>query len=430
MALLIVIGLGLAWLQPWRTKVEAASVARMAYSLPDKPSIAVLPFANLSSDEDQEFFATGITEDIVTDISKVSGIFVVASDATSAYKGKSIKVRQVAEDLGVRYVLEGSVRRSGDKLRISAQLIDAIKGVHLWADRYDRMVKDVFAVQTEITGRVVKALAVTLKANEHDRVFQKYVTNIDAYDAFLRARKAVDSPNRSNVEHGEKLFRRVIELDPGFAGGYSGLAFNYSVKARFGYGGSRTEDTNTSLELAKKAIELDRNFAWSYIALASAYLAKGNMDLAVDAAREALAIQPGGYEENLFMGFYLQFAGETVQAVKHLELASDLSRIETVRGLSFLAMAYFMSGDYGKSEATWKKRIEKLGPVKSPIGSVFMSASQWLQDKKVEAAETAARYRRLNPEFRMSKWSWLNTYKSEQDRERLYEAAINAGMPE
>ena len=185
-----------------------------------------------------------------------------------------------------------------------------------------------------------------------------------------------------------------------------------------------------SLELAKKAIELDRNFAWSHIAMASAYLAKRKTDLAVDAAREALAIQPGGYEENLFMGFYLQFAGEAAQAVKHLELARDLSRIDTVRGLSFLAMAYFMNGNYSNSEATWKKRIDKLGPVKSPIGSVFMSASQWLQDKRDEAAETAERYRLLNPKFRMSKWAWLNTYKSKQDRQRLYEAAIKAGMPE
>ncbi|MGI9520222.1 MAG: tetratricopeptide repeat protein, partial [Hyphomicrobiaceae bacterium] len=265
---------------------------------------------------------------------------------------------------------------------------------------------------------------------EHDRVFQKHVINIDAYDAFLRARKAVDSPNRANIERGEELFKRVIELDPSFAGGYAGLAFNYSVKARFGYGSSRIDDVSKSLELAKKAIELDRNFAWSHIALASAFLAKGKTDLAVDAAREAIAIQPGGYEENLFMGFYLQFAGEAAQGVKHLELARDLSRIDTVRGLSFLAIAYFMKGDYRNSEAIWKKRIEKLGPVKSPIGSVFMSASQWYLDKRIEAAQTTERYKRLNPNFRMSNWTWLNTYKSEQDRKRLYDAAVKAGMPE
>ncbi len=174
------ISVGVKWWQPWVPHVERASVKNLAYALPDKPSIAVLPFTNMSDDKEQELFSAGITEDIITDLSKVSGLFVVARNSSFTFKGKATKVRQIAEDLGVRYVLEGSVRRTGDKLRITTQLSDVIRGKHLWSERYDRNVSDVFADQSDVAARVVKAMAVTLKANELDRLFQKQATNIDA----------------------------------------------------------------------------------------------------------------------------------------------------------------------------------------------------------------------------------------------------------
>ena len=233
-ALLVMIVVGLiAWLQPWQSDFERANPDKMNYALPDKPSIAVLPFDNISSDKEQEYFSDGITEDIITDISKISGLFVVARNSTFTYKGKAVKVRQVAEDLGVRYVLEGSVRRSGNQIRITALLIDALTGNHVWADRYDRSLEDVFEVQSEVAQQVAKSLSVTLKANENERLFQQYTTNIDAYDVFLQARRIVDKPSKDNILRGEKLFKQVIALDPDFAGGYAGLSFNYSVQIRF-----------------------------------------------------------------------------------------------------------------------------------------------------------------------------------------------------
>ena len=146
-----------------------------------------------------------------------------------------MKVRQVAEELGVRYVLQGSVRRTGEQIRITTQLVDALKGNHVWAERFDRKLEDVFGVQSEVARQVAKALAVTLKANENERLFQRYTANVDAYDLFLQARRTVDKPSRDNILRGEKLFSRVIELDPGFPGGYAGLSFNYSVQVRFQY---------------------------------------------------------------------------------------------------------------------------------------------------------------------------------------------------
>ena len=287
---LIVVGSVLAWKKPWEPDVERADPTEMAFALPDKPSVAVLPFDNLSAHEDQAYFADGVTEDIITDLSQVSGLFVIARNSSFAYKAQPVKIRQVAEDLGVRYVLEGSTRRSEESIRITAQLIDALTGHHIWAERYDRELINVFAVQSEVARQVAKALAVTLKANENERLFQKYTTNIDAYGVFRQARRVVDRPAKDNSLRGEKLFSRVIELDPDFAGGYAGLSFNYSVQVRFQYTDSPSVHLERASELAHKAIETDRDYAWGYIALGGAYLANGDAKSAVDAMRHVLTI--------------------------------------------------------------------------------------------------------------------------------------------
>lgn len=427
---LVMVGIALIWLEPWQDKVEAASVDRMAFPLPDKPSIAVLPFTHLSDDDTQDYFADGITEDITTDISKVSGIFVVAPHSTRGYKGKDLKVGEIAEELGVRYVLRGSVRRAGGKIRVTAQLIDAIRGAHLWAERYDRDVEDVFAVQSELTERVVKAMAVTLKAREQDRILQKHVTNIEAYEAFLQARSIVEVPLRDNILKGEELFKKTIELDPSFAGGLAGLSFNHSVKARFGFTESREEEVEQALALARRAIEADPEFAWSHIALAGAHLANLEQDEAVDAMRQALAIQPGGYETNLFMSFYLYFAGKSAPAVEHAEIADNLSRVPTYRGLIFLGMAYLQNEQYAESEATWERVIQSFGVVKQEGFHVFRAISQAALDKMDAATATVERILRINPAFQTSKLRILATLKSAEFRERMTTLAAKAGLPE
>lgn len=425
---LIVAGL-LYWLKPWEPTVEPADVAKMAYALPDKPSVAVLPFKNISKDEDQEYFSDGVTEDIITDLSKVSGLFVAAQDSTFAYKGSPVKIRQVAEDLGVRYVLEGSVQRSEDRIRVNAKLIDAVKGDHIWAERFDRKLKDVFAIQSEVAQHVAKALSVTIKAGEHERLFLKHTASIDAYDQFLRARRLVDSPGEDDVKKAEGLFKRAIEFDPNFASAYAGLSFNHSVKARFRFGDSPDADKQHALEFASKAIEVDPELAWGYIALGGAHLANGDPDAAVEAVRHALFLQPNGYEANLFMGLYLQFAGESAKAVEHLELAQRLNPVDTVRKLSFLGMAYFMNGNYEKSAAIWRKRMEKY-PVANVIGPVFLAGSYAMLGRMKDASSTKEMLLKMRPEFHLSGWSWPRTYKKSEDYQRLYDAAIKAGIPE
>jgi adenylate cyclase len=411
-----------AWLQPWQSDVGLADLNKMRYALPDKPSIAVLPFDNISSDKEQEYFSDGITEDIITDISKISGLFVVARNSTFTYKGKAVKIRQVAEDLGVRYVLEGSVRRANEKIRITAQLIDALTGNHVWADRYDRDVEDIFSVQSEVAQQVAKALAVTLKANENERLFQEYTTNIDAYDVFLKARRTVDKPSKNNILRGEQLFKRVIELDPNFAGGYAGLSFNYSVQIRFQYSSSPTEQLARAFELANKAIEIDRGYAWGHIALGGAHLAKGDASAAVDAVRQAIILEPNGYEPNLFMGFYLQFAGESARAVEHLLVAKRLSPVESVRDRAFLSMAQFMNRNYSETvRLLWDNSIN---------AKVMLAAAYTLLEKPDEAADMAQKVLETQPEFNLSQWRYGKLWESEENRTRLYNAAKQAGIPE
>ena len=236
-------------------------------------------------------------------VNRIGKVRFFGRNSTIKYKGKPVEARQIAQAFGVRYVLFGSIRRGGDKLRISVRLIDAISGRQLWAERFDREVKDIFAVQSDVTRRVVNTLAVTLNTNETERVYQRHTTNIEAYETFLRARKSNFSPSKKNVEFAEKLFKRVIELDPTFAGGYAGLSFNYSMKARFQFGTDPKAERKLSLELARKAVQVYKNFAWSYIALGGAHLANRDPDAAVSSVLLALVIQPNGYEENLWMGF-------------------------------------------------------------------------------------------------------------------------------
>jgi len=427
---LVIVGGFISWLQPWKSEVERADPAKMAYALPDKPSIAVLPFDNLSADKEQGYFSDGVTEDIITDLSKISGLFVVARNSTFTYKGQPVKVRQVAEELGVRYVLQGSVRRAEGKIRITARLIDALQGNHLWAERYDRELKDVFSVQSEVARQVAKALAVTLKANENERLFRKYTASIDAYDVFLQARRTVDDANKDNILRGEKLFRRVIELDPNFAGGYAGLSFNLSVQVRFQYSQSPSADVARAFELAEKAVEIDRSFAWGYIALGGAYLANSDAEAAVEAVRQALALEPNGYEANLFMGFYLQFAGNSALAVEHLVLANRLSPVVTVRDLAMLGLAQFMNRNYAETVRIYTEMSRKFPQTKFPGLLVTSAAAYALLDKPTEADAVSKRLQVFHPNFNLSQWKYLNLWKSEENRTRLYNAAKEAGIPD
>ena len=411
---------------------EVVSVEKKAVPLPEKPSIVVLPFANMSDDPKQEYFSDGITEDIITDLSKVSGLFVIASNSSFSYKGKQVNVQDVAKDLGVRYVLEGSVRRSGDRLRITAQLIDAETVNHLWAERYDREIKDIFSVQDEVTQKVVSELAVTLKASEMERLFRRHTENIEAYDLYIRILRECWPPKKECYAEALESAKQVIELDPKFAGGYQVLSFLLSSGVRLGCSTSPREDVEKALELAQQAVSIDDTFAPSYISLASAYLMKRRHEDALAATSAAVRIEPGGYNSNMWLGFYLHWMGrgeEAVEAVKKAQQLNPKWKSDPLPWLlDFMGFATFTAGRYEESIAAWKQVIDRFGPME--LREAFLTAAYSELGRDDEAKAMAQQLLKRHPEFSLSSFNLARTYKNPEDTERLLNALRKAGLPD
>jgi len=254
--------------------MEVASVEKMAFPLPDKPSIAVLPFANMSEDPKQEYFSDGITEQIISSLSKVPNLFVIARSSTFTYKGKPVKVQKVAEDLGVRYVLEGSVQRTSDRIRIRAQLIDATTGHHLWSERYDREQNDIFTIQDDLALEITKALRIELIDGEQARIWQKHETSdLKAYEKVLQGRQYATKGTKEDSARALQLFKEAIALDPGYARAFAGLGLTHFFDARFGWAESRTKSIKMAFKCAQKAIELDDTLDMAHILIGAVYIA-------------------------------------------------------------------------------------------------------------------------------------------------------------
>jgi adenylate cyclase len=416
--------------RPTRPPVEVASKEKMAFPLPDKPSIAVLPFVNMSGDPEQEYFSDGITEDIITNLSKVSGLLVISRNSSFLYKGKQVKIQEVAKDLGVRYVLEGSIRRGGNKVRVTAQLIDGKTEQHVWADKYDRELKDIFSVQDEITRKVVSELAIALTTTESERVARKHTENFETYDMYLRAKRERQLIKKENHLKAIEMFQRLIDLDPNFAGGYEGLAFLLSRGIRLGWSGSPRQDLKKAFELAQKAISVDDKFAWSYMALASVYLMQGKHDDALAAANAAATILPGESETLVWLGFYLNWVGRGEEAVAAVKKSMELNPMylsgRNPTYLDFMAMACFTAGLYEESISNMKKVIERFGS--SANRDPFLIASYSMLGRMEEAKELAQQWLKAHPSFTLSSWEFGRLYKRPEDSERLYGALRKAGL--
>jgi adenylate cyclase len=416
--------------RPGRKRLSRAVLAGMAFPLPDKPSIAVLSFVNMSADPEQEYFSDGITEDIITNLSKVSGLLVISRNSSFLYKGKQVKIQEVAKDLGVRYVLEGSVRRAGGRVRITAQLIDGKTAQHVWADKYDRELKDIFSVQDEVTRKVVSELAVALTATESDRLIRKHTENFEAYDMYLRAKREQYVHKKENTLKSIEMCKRVIDLDPNFAGGYQQLSFMLSRAIRFGWSGSPREDLEKAFELAQKAISVDDKFPASYMALASVYLMQGKHDDALAAANRAATIVPGDSDTIVWLGYYLNWVGRGVEAIEVIKKARELNPMYLYGGypvyLDFMSQTCFTAGLYEESISNMKKAIELFGS--SVSRDPFLIASYSMLGRKEEAKESAQQWLKANPTFSLSSWNYWRMYKRSEDSERLYKALQNAGL--
>jgi TolB-like protein/class 3 adenylate cyclase len=374
--------------------LEVASVEKMAYPLPDKPSIAVLPFTNMSDDSKQEYFADGITEDLITDLSQMSGLFVIARNSTFVYKGKPVRIRQVAEELGVRYVLEGSVRKAGEQVRINTQLIDATTGNHLWAKRYDGKLDNIFALQDKITQKIVAALAVKLSMGEQEKVSRKETDNIEAYDAFLKGWEHYRRWTPEDFRKAIPYFERAIELDSQYGRAYAAIASVYtegyqrawdwshvlgvSAEAMPGLAGEYLKEAlnyptplahqvaskwyiillfpEEAIAEAERAIALDSNDAVGYTAMAGALIYSGKPEEAVDFVNKAMRLDPHNITNYLYTLGLAHFGMEKFQeAVSFFERAFKLNPEIGLVQRAYIAAAYVHLGQEEKAMAELDK---------------------------------------------------------------------------
>ncbi len=329
-----------------------------ALPLPDKPSIVVLPFVNMSEDSKQDYFSDGITEDLTSDLSKISSLFVIARNSAFTYKGKAVKVQDVSQEMGVRYVLEGSVRKAGEQVRISAQLIDATMGGHLWAERYDRPLKDIFALQDEIVQKIVTTLKLQLTLQEQGYLVRKHTSNPEAYDAFLRGMEAIVRATKEAVAQARQLWEKAVALDPQYAEAYALLSYTHQFEWAIRYSVD-PQTLERALALVQQALALDNSLPIAHSILSLVYVGKQQYDQALAEGDRAIALNPNNAESYMGQAHVLCFAGRPEEAIKMVAQAIRLNPRYQPWYAFQLGWAYRMAGRYAEAVAVMKEVLSR-----------------------------------------------------------------------
>jgi len=423
-AVLVLLVGGAIWWQVQAPEFEPASVDRMAFELPDKPSIAVLPFANVGDDPEQEYFADGITNDLITDLSKFNSLFVIAANSTLTYKGKPVKVQQVAEDLGVRYVLEGSVQRTGDNIRINVQLVDALNGHHLWAERYDRKAEDLFAIQDEILKTIVGTLHVEVINAEFERTLKRPTENLSAYDYYQRGFYYHLAWGKENNDRARRSFKKAIELDPDYARAYAMLSFVETNDWQYDFAEDTSDSLAHALNDARKSVAIDPDDYWNIWALGHVRMARGETDEAIAAYQQALALNPN--DPGLLMGMVelLVSVGQADQAVTQAKTAMRHNPHCPDWYFWNLGWAQYMAGQPEDAIATLQKMTNPPNGVRRTLAAALVEVGRIDEARamikeymKNEPAQTVADIRKLKYKYRPYVDKWANDL-------------LKAGLPE
>jgi adenylate cyclase len=404
-ALLVVAGGVAIWksYRPSPPPIETASVDKMAYPLPDKPSIAVLPFDNLSDDPAQEYFSDGLTEEIISALSGVPKLFVIARNSTFTYKGKPVKAQQVAEELGVRYVLEGSVRKAGDKVRITAQLVDALNGHHLWAKRYDRNISDIFAVQDELTKEIITAMQVKLTEGEQARAYARGTDNLEAYLKCLQANELALKHNIESNALAKQLAEEAIALDPEYAWAYYLLGGSHEEDVWLGTTKSPKQSLAKATELLQKAIALDGNLAEPHGLLGFIYAIEKRHDKALAEGKKAVALNPNSARAHMLLGKVYIFASRWEESIPEYKKAIRLNPIPPGYYFWSLGLSYGAIGQYDEA-TTWCEKAVHMEP-DSLMARLMMTAVYSWSGRDEEARTEAAEVLRIDPDFSLEKFA-------------------------
>jgi TolB-like protein len=414
------------------TEVPASTATtRIPLPLPDKPSIAVLPFDNISGDREQEYFADGMVEEIITALSRFRQLFVIARNSTFTYKGQAVDVKQVGRELGVRYVLEGSVRKSNDQVRIAAQLIDATTATHLWADRFDRAIENIFDLQDRLTASVVGAVAPQLQQAEIDRVKRKPTENLDAYDYFFRGMASLYQWTLEGTNEALRLFRRAVELDPDFASAYGMAAFCYVWRKVNGWIINYAQEIGEAGRLARRAVDLGQDDAVA-LAFGGHTLARlvGDVEGGADFIDRALTLNPNLVAAWHYSGWTRVWLGEPDIAIEHCAIATRLSPLDPFihHRQGTTALAHLCAGRYDEA-CMWSEKSLQGGPNYAP-GYRIAAASNALVGRIEKAQKIAARIRQLDPGFRVSSVKDYVPFRRPEDLARYEDGLRKAGLPE
>ncbi len=393
---LVGVGLGAWLLWPWLA--ERAMPPEPALSLPEKPSLAVLPFANMSPDPDQEYFADGMTEDLITELARISGLFVIARNSSFTYKGRAVRVQDVGRDLGVRYVLEGSVRREGDRVRITAQLVDAASGHHLWAERYDRDLAGVFAVQDEITEEIVSALEVRLSEGERAAVERIPTVDSEAYSFYLRGQSYLWRFSRDANPRAQQMFERAIERDPEFALAYTALGQVFMQRWLVQWSQDEA-DMQRGLELARQAVAIDPSQSLPHSILGLGYLFSHEPERAVEAGRRAVELAPNDALAAGYRGMFEGAVGNPDEARREIERAMRLDPENQFPRLH-LGNIQMGAGQTREAIATFQRVLDQYPEFVTVY--VFLAIAYTDLGMEAEARAAVSEVLRISPEFTLA----------------------------
>lgn len=418
----------LVWSIAWKsasTVPEGATTATF-----DKASIAVLPFANLSGSEDESYFADGMTDDLITDLSKISGLSVISRNSVFIYKDRHVDIPQVGKKLGVGYVLEGSVRRAGRRIRINAQLIAVETGHHLWAERYDRDYADIFALQDEVIDKIVSAMAVRLTASEQEAVSRVPTANLEAYDNYLRAEhEAFAGMHRSPA--ALRLYKKAFQIDPGFAEAYAGFARTAVDAWRFSYDQYLANPIAKKLayEAASQALKLDPELPRAYSVLGLLQTVDGEHEQGIESGRRAVLLGPSSADAHLSLGLILAYAGHIGEAVEAVETARRLDARLPGRMLSIAGLIYFLDRQFATAlDALESARIDM--PENEVLSELLAMTYAKLGRREDAAREIATILKVFPPICVNSLRDFYSYYKRRQDLELVLGGLREAGLPE
>jgi len=397
----------------------------LGLKLPDKPSIAVLPFANMSDDPEQEYFSDGISEDIISSLSQLPNIFVIARNSTFTYKGKSVNVQQVCRDLGVKYILEGSVRKVGNRVRITAQLIEGTTGHHLWAERYDRELEDIFAIQDEVTLKILRELQVKLTSGEQARLYSRGTENIDAYLKMTQARFYFYHNDRGSNIVARQICEEVIALDPKWEMPYSVLGWTHWTDARMGWSDSPEESVREAFQCAQKSISLNESSV-AHGLLSWLYLITGVHEKALLEGERSIAVAPNSADAHAFYAFSLAFAGEPKKAMSRIESALRLNPFPPSWYFLVSGIAYRLLGRYEEAIAAYKKAISiEPGNLSAHVALATVYA---LDGREMEAQGEAEEVLRIEPKFSVERYAKSLAFMNQAYRDLSIAALRKAGL--